>query len=368
MTWFRTAVLFLLAGLSSRTNAHVVEQFYAKFLSAPAGWTIEVYFDVGYADPEWRGDPDTPQPTRDWLLARSDEEHAAFRAETETYLRDCIGFSGPDEAVEVDYRFPDFEADPPDFPTRLTGGAYYRVWIEPTSPPPIGTRLWIAQTDTPNFVIEVPDPTGAKPGLVTLAAGESMTLPEGGAIPEEARDPVAHALIEGFRHVIPLGLDHILFILALFLLQRGFRPLLWQSLTFTVAHTVTLGLTAAGIISPRSDWVEPVIALSIVALTVENLIVKEPKPWRYVIVFVFGLIHGMGFANALASIVGEGDGFLIRLVSANLGVELAQVAILAAAWLVTLGWHDTTSYDRFRLAANLAIGATALLWFVQRVS
>lgn len=366
MSFLRSILFLCLLGLPLR--AHVVEQFYVKVLTQGDGWQLEVFFDVGYANPDWRGDPDTPQPTRDWLLARTPAEHATFRAETETYLRDCMGFNGPDEPLEVVYRFPDFDSTPPDFPERLTGGAYYRVLIEPATALPSESRIWIAETDTPDFVLEVPDASQGDSGFVTLSPGDSMPLPRANEAAPATRGAKTHAFIEGFRHVVPLGLDHILFILALFLLQRSLRPLLWQSLTFTVAHTVTLGLTASGIISPPAQWIEPIIALSIVALAVENLIVKEPSRWRYLMVFLFGLIHGMGFANALASIVNVGDGFLARLVAANLGVECAQVAILAAAWLLTIGWHRKSSYDRVRMGANIAIAGVALIWFIQRLS
>jgi len=231
--------------------------------------------------------------------------------------------------------------------------------------------VWIAQTDTPNFVFELPGPDGEAPGLITLSPGDSMPLPAihiPAAQPPASQSPGTHAFVSGFHHVIPLGLDHILFILGLFLLQRSFRPLLWQSLTFTVAHTLTLGLTAAGIFNPPAQWIEPIIALSILALAVENLWVKEPTRWRYLLVFAFGLIHGMGFANALGSIITVGDDFLPRLVAANLGVECAQITILATAWLVTVGWHEKPAYARVRMTANILLGITALVWFVQRVA
>lgn len=369
MAYFRHCLLIVLVLIApSALRAHVVEQFYVKVLPSSAGWQLEILFDVGYAKPEWRGDPDTPQPSRDWLLDRSDEEHAEFRAETELFLNDCLGFNGPEEPIEVIYQFPDFDSSPPDFPKPLTGGAYYRVVIQPVSPPPAESRVWIAQTDTPSFLFEIPGADGKTPGFITLSPGESMPLPSASEPAPAVRPAETHAFIEGFLHVIPLGLDHILFILGLFLLQRSFRPLLWQSLTFTLAHTITLGLTAAGFIHPPAHWIEPIIALSILALAVENLFVKEATHWRFLLVFVFGLVHGMGFANALGSIVANGESFLPRLIAANLGVECAQVTILTTAWLMTLGWNEKPAYTRMRIAANVLLGLTALAWFIQRVS
>ncbi len=98
----RVFLALVLLGASAPLKAHVVEQFYIKVLTSDVGWQLEVFFDVGYANPEWRGDPDSPQPTRDWLLERTTAEHEILRAETETYLRDCMGFNGPEEPQEVD--------------------------------------------------------------------------------------------------------------------------------------------------------------------------------------------------------------------------------------------------------------------------
>lgn len=355
MSALRTTFLFAFLALSLR--AHVVEQFFVELQEPAPAWRLEVLFDVGYAKPEWRGDPDSPPPTREWLVERTADEHAAFRAETERFLRECLGFHHGEEAAEVSYHFPDFDSSPPDFTTLLTGGAYYRVRIEPETPG--STRVWTAATDGPDFVFQVSDPETGEAGFVTLSPGESMEMEA-----PEFQSP----LVEGFRHVIPLGLDHVLFILALFLLERRFRPLLAQSLTFTLAHTFTLGLTASGIIRPSDHIIEPLIALSIAALAIENLFVKEFRPWRYATVFAFGLLHGMGFGNVLAPILLAGDGFLSRLIATNIGVELAQVTILLAAWVLTLKWHDSEAYPKVRMTANLAIAATALFWLVERVS
>ena len=84
--------------------------------------------------------------------------------------------------------------------------------------------------------------------------------------------------------------------------------------------------------------------------------------------FAFGLVHGMGFATALSTLLTPGEGFLPRLIAANLGVEIAQVTILAAAWLLTTGWCDGPGYQRFRKWANLSLAVTALWWFVSRIS
>jgi hydrogenase/urease accessory protein HupE len=144
------------------------------------------------------------------------------------------------------------------------------------------------------------------------------------------------AFIElGFRHILPLGLDHILFILAIFLNARSVTSLLIQASTFTIAHTITLGLAAAGLISAPAGIVEPLIALSIAVLAVEAIIFKQSNAWRLPVIFGFGLFHGLGFGEIMKGYLTNAD-FTTGLAGFTIGVELGQLAILAMATAVTL--------------------------------
>ena len=232
-------------------------------------------------------------------------------------------------------------------------------------------RCSLSEGPHPDFVFKSRPDENGESSYLTLRPGESFLL-RGRSGPSSdgviGRPPLVHAFQEGFLHVLPYGMDHLLFVLGLFLLRRKWRPLLWQSLAFTCAHTLTLGLAAAGIIAPRSEWIEPLIALSIAFLAIENIFHSKLSRWRLPLVFAFGLVHGMGFATALSTLLTPGDGFLPRLLAANLGVEVAQVTILATAWLLTSGWSTRPAYQTFRRWANISLAATALFWFVQRVS
>lgn len=173
----------------------------------------------------------------------------------------------------------------------------------------------------------------------------------------------------GFTHIMPLGLDHILFVLGLFLLSTHWRPLLLQVTAFTVAHSITLALTIYGVFSLPSTVVEPLIAASIAYVAVENVLTTELKPWRIFVVFGFGLLHGMGFAGVLREIGLPRPDFLLALVTFNLGVEFGQLAVLTLAFLLVGFWATHQSWYRARVAvpASMAIALTGFYWTVERL-
>lgn len=140
----------------------------------------------------------------------------------------------------------------------------------------------------------------------------------------------------GFDHIVPLGLDHILFVLGLFFLAPRIGPLLWQISAFTLAHTITLALAALGYVTVPASVVEPLIALSIVYVAVENIFSTRLSPWRPAVVFGFGLLHGLGFASVLREF-GLPDGtFIPALIGFNIGVEVGQICVVALAYILCL--------------------------------
>jgi hypothetical protein len=172
---------------------------------------------------------------------------------------------------------------------------------------------------------------------------------------------------QGFVHVIPKGFDHILFVLGLFLLSRNWRPLLLQVTVFTLAHSTTLALAATGHLKISSSIVEPIIALSIAAVAIENLFHSRPTTWRLTLVFFFGLIHGLGFASALQELQLPSASLATGLLGFNLGVEAAQITVIAAAFLVTFPIQNHLSYRRWIVVpGSLLIASAGLYWAVQR--
>ena len=173
----------------------------------------------------------------------------------------------------------------------------------------------------------------------------------------------------GYKHIIPLGFDHILFILCVFFLNTNIRQIILQASMFTVAHSVTLGLSAYGIINPSPAVVEPIIAISILLLALENIYSNKVRPWRMLMVFLFGLVHGMGFAGALSQIGLPRYAFTEALVSFNIGVELGQLSIILFMYfLVAKGFSGMTWYrKRIVVPASLGIASVAAYWTVQRI-
>jgi hydrogenase/urease accessory protein HupE len=197
----------------------------------------------------------------------------------------------------------------------------------------------------------------------------------------QTSDPVAVAGTTGFSrtfaraawlgvtHIVPNGFDHILFVLGLFFLSTRTRQVLLQVSAFTIAHSITLGLTLYGLISLRAAIVEPLIALSVAYVGIENLMTTELKSWRIAVVFGFGLLHGMGFAEALANLHLARSQFLTTLVSFNVGVEAGQlVVIAAAATAVAVATHARAGWRRpIARLASAAIGLTGFVWTIQRL-
>lgn len=178
----------------------------------------------------------------------------------------------------------------------------------------------------------------------------------------------------GFRHILPLGLDHILFVVALFLTSQGWRSLLVQVSIFTLAHSLTLGLAAAGLINAPAAIVEPLIALSIAVVGLEALFIRKAKPWRPFVILIFGLCHGLGFAAMMKDFLAGAD-FLTALVGFNIGVELGQLVVLAACAAVAFvvraalkSLKRPALYEwAFARPVALLITAIGLWWTVERL-
>ena len=332
--------------------------------------------DAGYALPEMRSNEDTTRPTGEWFAALSTESKDRIQVEGKKYLLETLQFLLNGTPVEFDITFAKWGTDwsqyfemRPDTYTRMVWDIRWDYGIEKGDL----ELYWQESEDGPSLALATISEERKLP-LVTISQREvySLATIDG----SQKAEPIASQnglpffgwLKEGFRHVIPDGLDHILFILGLFLLSPKLKPLLTQSLVFTIAHSITLGLTVAGKIPFNANIIEPLIALSIAYVAIENLFLKELKPWRLGLIFALGLLHGMGFGSVMSELPIDPNQLIIPVIGFNLGVEVAQVAILLAALALTVWWNEKKEYQYLRIAASLAIALTGLVWTVQRIS
>ena len=187
------------------------------------------------------------------------------------------------------------------------------------------------------------------------------------------RRPVTEVIFSyitiGFEHIVPKGTDHILFIVGIFLLSTRLKPLLWQVTMFTVAHTLTLALSMKGIVSLPSNIVEPLIALSIAYVGIENIFAHSLHKSRLVLVFLFGLLHGLGFAGVLSEFGMPPNAFATALISFNVGVELGQLTVILFAYLAVGIWfrYKPWYHQRITIPGSLIISIIGLYWTYDRI-
>jgi hypothetical protein len=153
------------------------------------------------------------------------------------------------------------------------------------------------------------------------------------------------------------------------LLSPKLKPILTQSIAFTIAHSVTLGLAMYQIVTPPSKIIEVLIALSIIYVAAENIFSSKLKASRIGIVFFFGLVHGLGFAGALSEMGLPKNSYLTSLITFNVGVELGQVTVILVAWFLLAKWFANKSYYRSRVVIPLScvIIAIAGFWTIERM-
>ncbi len=374
ITTFLLGILFIMGA-----SAHTVDQFYMELYPEEKGFKAVLYADAAYCLPEYRGDDGKEAPDRSWLLARNDEEHARLRQEAEHFVRESLGFMLDEKPLEYRVSFPDYDSNPYDFYQALIGKAILRIEVLGAYLP-TGGSLQVDWKDEfqANLLIDI-----VKQGIDDEERSIlQVDWEEGGSqmdlglmvYPFEVGQEVETEFTKrqswftfvgiGFAHIVPMGLDHILFVIGLFLFSPAWRPLLHQSLAFTVAHSLTLALSLMGVMSFSGKWVEVLIALSIVFIAVENIWFKKLHKHRIFIVFAFGLLHGLGFGAVLQEFLPT-DRIFFPLVGFNLGVELGQVMVLAVCFLIF--WRFREKFHPIRVAGSVIIALIGSYWVIERI-
>lgn len=262
-----------------------------------------------------------------------------------------------------------YKVEPPVDATSATAAT-----IHLTGEIPAGARnfSWTFGWTFASYALAIRSAPTDNPATEWLEGGQS-SAPFALASPTKAVSRLSTALLYlrlGFTHIVPFGLDHMLFVLGIYLLSGRARSVLAQVSAFTVAHSITLGLSMYGLLNVSPRIVEPMIAISIAYVAIENIFLSELKSWRIALVFGFGLLHGMGFAGALKELGLPRSEFVTALLTFNIGVEAGQLTVIGAAFML-VGWqYSHRDWYRYRIVipASAAIACTAVYWTIQRFS
>ena len=253
----------------------------------------------------------------------------------------------------------------------LAATAELRLLIQGTIPPGARTFTWSNPVPLGTYMLTLESEGQENVERQWLENGKESTpfALAASIVPPTRAQVIRTYLALGYTHILPKGTDHILFVLGIFLLSTRLKPVLLQVTAFTVAHTITLALTIYGVVSLSRSIVEPLIALSIVYVAIENLTTSKLHPWRIALVFAFGLLHGMGFAGVLTQLGLPRSEFLPALISFNVGVEAGQLTVIGIALLLFgLPFREKPWYrSRIVVPASVTIAAVGFYWAVQRI-
>ncbi|MBT8424005.1 MAG: HupE/UreJ family protein [Silicimonas sp.] len=298
----------------------------------------------------------------DRLRALSPDEMAARFREAWPGLRDKITARAGDTPLDLTLESVDVP-ETGDVEIARTSTVHLSADLPPGDAPLV--LGWSAELG--ELVVRQRNLEGGYAGFLT--SGQlSDPIPRQGASDQTWGQAFTDYIGVGFDHIVPKGLDHILFVLGLFFLSLHLGPLLWQISAFTLAHTVTLALGALDLVRISPDIVEPLIAASIVYVGIENLFAQKLHPWRPFVVFCFGLLHGLGFASVLADFGLGSEHFVAKLIGFNVGVEIGQLAVIAAAFLtlaIAFGNHEWW-HRRIAAPVSVAIATIAAFWVLER--
>jgi len=351
--------VFLAAALvCPRASGHELGTIrtYADF-SKGGGFRVEVFIDREHLPPGFAASAEQPKRTIHGLSPQLAGD-VSGRIVAHVFNHSRIAFDGREVAADAEWVQPDPMAA--ELVLRLVGSV------------PAGGKsfTWMNDLKLGSYLLTISTEGEAVPARQWVEGGEESRpfVLKSEIVPPTRRQVAWQYLQLGFTHILPKGTDHILFVLGIFLLSVRLKPVLLQVTAFTVAHTITLALTIYGVFSLPSRIVEPLIAVSIVYVAVENVVHPKLSPWRVALVFGFGLLHGMGFAGVLSQLGLPRSEFLTALLCFNVGVELGQLSVILTAFLlIGLPFRRKSWYRRrVVIPASIAIAAVGLHWAIQR--
>ena len=366
-------LLFLLCPLVLHAHQIAEISMTIEISGDTAVCTAEV--DAAYMMPEFRGDEDEEPKDLVWLREQGPEGWQKIEEATKTFWKECLRLEADGKELEWSISIPEFHEPDPRFMVEGEAEELPLVDALIAVKLPPGTRKLEAAWKEPFGVVLVATVRqGEQAEVKPIVSGERMTLAERTAEAELA--PVSRSIADwvilGFHHILPLGVDHILFVLGLFLLAPRWKPLLQQTITFTIAHSITLGIATMGWVDVSSEkasmWVEVLIAASIAWVGIENLLVKELGKGRLALVGAFGLIHGLGFASVLSEWLPKDhpEQLAGALFGFNVGVEFGQIAVLLGAFALFGWWRDRFVWVKW--AGSVLVGLAGLILMIERLS
>ncbi|MCW1883519.1 HupE/UreJ family protein [Luteolibacter flavescens] len=361
-------LLFAGAGL-----AHQIEEISISVVLDGDRVTAIAEADAAYMLPEFRGDEDVEAKDLAWLREQDPAGWRRIAGECEDYWRSCFRLKADGADLAWTLSVPDLakekpgfleEGDPEDLPMLA-------VRIEAVLPPG-ASKLGIDWKEPFGVNLIVTTGEGASAETKPLVSGESAVVAERAADASEMRPAetsFAGWIRLGFVHILPEGVDHILFVLGLFLLVPRWKPLLQQTIVFTLAHSLSLAAAASGWVRFPSTPVEVLIAASIAWVGIENFWAKELGKGRLVLVGIFGLVHGLGFAGVLAELLpaGQPEKLPAALFGFNVGVEFGQITVLAMAF-ATFAWWGEKRFVWVKRIGSAAVALAGVILVVERLA
>lgn len=365
-------LLFLLLPLGLHAHQIAEVQMSLEIDGNKLSGTMEV--DAAYMLPEFRGDEQEDPKDLVWLREQGPAGWRKIEEATKQYAKQCLRLEADGKEVPLDLEIPAFREPTPWF--IRDGIPEDAPMVEATIKgelPPGALKLDASWKEPFDVVLVVTIRQGGKADMKPLVSGEHMTLAK--------REPQAPTLQPtelhlgdwiklGFLHILPEGIDHILFVVGLFLLAPKWKPLLQQTITFTIAHSITLALASFGWVNVSSPEANRIITIlifaSIVWVGVENLLIKELGKARLALVGGFGLVHGLGFASQLVGLAkDQPDKVPSALLGFNIGVELAQIAVILIAFALVGWWKGDFKWIR-RIGSGL-VAAVGLVLLVGKI-
>lgn len=378
----RRCLIMSMAVAAGHAEAHSMKQVRGEITARDGGWESSIWLEAWALYPEDgpKVPPGTPGDAgtagREWVAKLDAEDHRLMRDTASEFLTDTFILTLGGKRLDAAFSFPDYSTERPELKENDNGNALVRIDLRGRFPEGLAGPMELVWNDDENepLALQVKIPIeNEKPRVKLLRIApkddplELITIRADAGAEEGEKPSLPGWIAAGFEHILPKGLDHICFILGLFFLQPRLKPLLWQTSAFTVAHSITLALAVLGVIEVPAKVVEPMIALSIAYVGIENLWVKELKPWRVALVFGLGLLHGMGFASVMKELSLPEGQIIEPLVGFNLGVELGQLTVLGLAFAATFWLLKKKAFGVASKFVSGGIAIVGLYWTFQRI-